>query len=322
MKVFQNIRRFLGASLMAAVFALSSFSPVMAVNEVPEYRIQLSPAKQDIGDLKPGEKYTGTFKVQNTGSKAFDFKVGVSPYTVVDEYYSPEYSKETQFTDIVNWVKFSKETGTLEPNGEAEISYTISVPSDVPAGGQYAVLTAETTNEDSNTDGSGIVAVRRVGMILYSNVQGSTRKDGSISENKIPTILFNPPISATSIVTNDGNTHGTASYVLEVCPLFSGKASDGTLCDEEVYTNRENPDTLTILPETRRFNTVTWAGSPKLGIFRVRQTVTLFGETSETEKIVFLCPIWFAFIIILIIFCAVFWIITRVRARGRDSRGE
>ena len=113
-------------------------------------------------------------------------------------------------------------------------------------------------------------------------------------------------MSATSIVENTGNTHANAEYVLQVYPLFG---------NEEVYTNEENPMTLTILPETQRFNTVTWPNAPHLGIFRVKQTVTIFGETSVTEKVVFLCPIWFMFIVLAIIFCAIFWIITRIRAR-------
>ncbi len=321
MKVFQRVSSVLCSMFLAMSMIVLNHSAVFAEDKQPEYRLQVSPAKQDIGDLKPGESYAGAFKVQNTGKNSFDFKVSASPYSVKDELYSPEYDKNSQYTDIVNWIKFSATTGHVDPNQEQEIAYTIKVPSDVPAGGQYLAITVELTNTGT-TEGSGVAITQQVGSIVYANVHGNTRKTGEVIENKIPTILFNPPVSTTSIVNNTGNTHATASYILEVCPLFSGKASDGTLCDEEVYTNRENPDTLTILPETRRFNTITWPGSPKLGIFRVRQTVSMFDQTSTVEKVVFLCPIWFAFIIILLIFCAVFWIITRVRARSRDNRSE
>ena len=125
-------------------------------------------------------------------------------------------------------------------------------------------------------------------------------------ENKIPTFLFNPPISASSIVENTGNTHANVKYVLQVYPFFG---------DEEVYTNEEDPTTLVLLPDTRRLNTVSWEGAPSLGIFRVKQTVSFWDETSTTEKLVFLCPIWFIFIVLLIIFCAIFWIVSRVRNR-------
>lgn len=305
MKIFQQLKYVLFAVFASTTMVVLGSGAVHA-SEIPDYRIQISPAKEDIGELKPGETFTGTFKVQNTGSKSFEFKVGVAPYTVIDEHYTPDYDKSNQYTDIVNWVKFSQETGSVEPNGEVEIAYEVKVPADVPAGGQYALLTAETIGNQNNSNTSGVVTVNRVGMILYSNVQGKTRKTGSVIENKVPSFLFNPPVSATSIVENTGNTHANAEYVLQVYPLFG---------NEEVYTNEENPMKLTILPETQRFNTITWPNAPHLGIFRVKQTVTIFGEVSTVEKTVFLCPIWFMFIVLAIIFCAIFWIITRIRAR-------
>lgn len=309
MKVFQQLRYILVAVFASVTIALVGAGTANAV-DIPDYRLQISPAKEDIGDLKPGETYTGVFKVQNTGSREFDFKVSVSPYSVADQYYSTN-EESNQYTDIVEWVKFSQTSGHVNPNGEVEITYTVSVPADVPAGGQYALLTAELVNKSDTTSGSGLTTINRVGMILYSNVQGNTRKTGAIIENKVPTFLFNPPVSATSIVENSGNTHTNAKYVLQVYPLFG---------DEEVYTNEENPTLLTILPETRRFNTITWPNAPHLGIFRVKQTITIFGQTSVTEKTVFLCPIWFLFIMIALIFCAIFWIVTRVRARRQDRR--
>lgn len=311
MKVFQKLNKYflalLGVLMASAVFFGETNATFAA--EIPDYRLQISPAREDIGELEPGETYTKTLHVQNTGAKSFDFKLSVSPYSVADENYAPQ-TQENQYTDIVSWIKFSKTTGTVDPNGDVEIAYTVTVPADVPTGGQYAMLTAEITNIDENLATSGITTINRVGMLLYSNVKGNTRKTASIPENKIPSILFNPPVSATSIVENSGNTHATARYVLQVYPLFG---------DEEVYTNEENPAELTILPETRRLNTITWPNAPHLGIFRVKQTVTIFNETSTTEKLVFLCPIWFLFIIIALIFCIIFWIVTRVRARKQNN---
>lgn len=311
MKIFQRLNKFLLSAAFAVVCALGLSGAVFA-DDVPEYRIQISPARNDIGELKPGESYSNVLRVQNTGQKAFDFVIGVAPYFVIDEYYNPDYNNNNKYTDIANWIKFSISEGSVEPNSEVEVGYTVTVPADVPAGGQYAMLYAEINpRDDTSTEGSGIAVSRRVGMLLYSNVEGNTRKTGSIIENKAPSFLFNPPVQATSIVENTGNTHATATYTLQVYPLFG---------NEEVYTNEENPDKLIVLPETRRFNTVTWPNAPHLGIFRVKQTVTIFGETSTIEKTVFLCPIWFLFIVIALVFCGVFWIVTRIRARRQDRR--
>lgn len=312
MKVLQRLGRFCGAILLATVISMCGVHQVYAEDddsELPDYRIQLSPARQDIGELEPGSTYSGTIEVQNTGKNSFKYRMSVSPYNVVDEKYTQDFEKTTKYNDITNWVAFSRTTGELEPGTDDEIDFTIKVPSDVPAGGQYAVLMAEIVNDDDTSQSSGISTVQRVGTVLYSNVEGDTHEAGSVSENKISGILFNPPITATSIVENTGNTHATATYVLQVYPLFG---------DEEVYTNEEDPMTLTILPETRRFNTMTWEGSPHLGIFRVKQTVTIFDETSTAEKVVFLCPVWFLLIVLVIIFCIIFWIISRIRTRKQS----
>ena len=66
MKIFQQLKYVLVAIFASATMALVGSSAVSAA-DVPEYRLQVSPAREDIGDLKPGESYTGTFKVQNTG---------------------------------------------------------------------------------------------------------------------------------------------------------------------------------------------------------------------------------------------------------------
>ena len=97
---------------------------------------------------------------------------------------------------------------------------------------------------------------------------------------------------------------------MQVFPLFG---------DEEVYTNEENPVKQMVLPGTNRYNELSWDGAPALRIFRVKQTVKIFDEVSVTEKMVFLCPIWFLFIVLLLIFCVIFWIVSRVRNRRKEA---
>lgn len=281
--------------------------------DVPEYRLQISPTTLDF-DLEPGKTSTDTFAVVNTGSKAYDFTIGVTPYNVKDQDYQPDYVTYTEYNSIVDWIEFSSTEGHVEPGEKAEITVTISVPNDVPSGGQYAMIYAQLVkgeDESSGGESASTSIQQRVGIKIFSEIEGETREEGQILENKIPSILFNPPVIATSLVENTGNVHAKASYVLQVFPLFS---------DEEVYTNEENPTELYILPETQRFNSISWDSAPQLGIFRVKQTVTIFDETSVTEKIVFLCPIWFLFLVLLIIFFVIFWLVSRARSRHQAAK--
>lgn len=296
-----------GGMLLSLALILSSFGGFACAVDTPDYRIQVSPVRFEL-DLKPGKTTTETFKVQNTGARQFSYDVSVVPYSVTNEDYEADFSTETQYSDIVKWVSFSQTSGTLEPDEEDEITVTVKVPTNVPDGGQYAAIMA--TMNESSTSGTGVSIVRQVGILLYSNVEGRTIKTASIEENKIPGFIFNPPITVTSLVKNSGNVHAEASYVLQVFPLFG---------DEEVYTNEENPIEQMVLPGTNRYNELSWEGAPALGIFRVKQTVKIFDEVSVTEKLVFLCPIWFLFIVLLLIFCVIFWIVSRVRSRRKEA---
>lgn len=308
MKVFRDLVRYIVALCLMMVGAFVGSNTVFA-EEMPEYRIQVSPARMEL-DLKPGSSTTAKFKVQNTGSKEFSFELSTAPFSVSDENYSQDLSSTSSYTYIKDWIKFSADTGTIPAGKEQEITATINVPKDVPAGGQYGVIFARMKEPDNGTVG-GVKAQKQVGILVYSkNVDGNTRLEGGVVENKVPSFMFAPPISATSIVENKGNVHAEATYTLQVYPLFG---------DEEVYTNEESPEKRIILPETRRLNTMSWEGAPQLGIFRVKQTVKFLDDTSVTEKVVFICPLWFLFVILAIIFLAVFWMVSRVRGREKED---
>ena len=62
---------------------------------------------------------------------------------------------------------------------------------------------------------------------------------------------------------------------------------------------------------------------PAVGIFRARQTVTIFGETAVNEKIIVVCPLWLLFIVIFLIALLLIWFVTvivkKVR-KGKDNK--
>lgn len=311
MKVLGRFKLMLGA--VALVFASMASGivsqAVYADEEVPKQRLQISPTRLELDDLKPGETTTQKFKVQNTGSEKIGYTVTAAPYSVSGDEYAQNFDDSTDYTDIVNWITFSKDEGELEPSTQDEITVTVKVPQDVPAGGQYAAILVKMVEGDSG-EGNIVMAEKQLGLIVYSNVEGQTRKEGSVVENKVPSFMFNPPISATSIVENTGNVHAEATYILQVYPFFG---------DEEVYTNEENPEKHVILPETRRLNTITWEGAPHLGFFKVKQTVKFLDQESVTEKVLFICPIWFLLIILVLIFLIIFWIVSRVRGGRKEA---
>lgn len=299
--------KLLSVFMTAFALAFITNTPVAAA-DTPDYRMQVSPSFAEIEEMQPGKSYDGVFKVQNTGGKDLDYAITITPYSVKDDKYALDSDTETAYTQMKDWITLSQDSGKLSPNDAEEIKYTIRVPQDAPAGGQYALINIRLVQENDSNSGATITANKQIGFRLLGEIEGNTRRTGKVTEQNIPSILFNPPISATSVVENTGNTHITASYVLRVFPLFS---------NEEVYTNEDSPYEVTVLPETSRYSSISWDDAPHLGIFRVEQTVTIADDTQTIKKTVFLCPIWLIFIILLIIFCVIFWIFSRIKNRNR-----
>lgn len=298
-----------GSSIIALALSLSGIFGVTPVNaaEKPIY-LWVSPASQDIGNLEPGSTYNGKFTVQNSGTESFHYKVYASPYYVETKEdtsdYSPTYSVSNKYTYISEWFTFSKTTGYLESGKNEEIEFTVKVPNDVAGGAQNAAIMVET--EDSADGESTVQATVRVGSIVYSTVNGDTNYCGKIVDKNIPTLLINPPIVASGRVENCGNVDLNVRYVMTVTPLFSS---------DPVYTNEEDPAVYATLPETRRYSSLQWDGTPAFGIFNVKLDVTYNNETETIEKLVIVCPLWLIILIIVFIGAVVFWLVSRNRER-------
>lgn len=278
-------------------------------DDLPAYRIGITPTQDNIGRLEPGKTYEGKFTVKNTGRETFSYEISFAPYGVEGENYNPVYDKPNSYTEISDWITVSRDSGTIASGDAHEIGYRIKVPADAHGGAQSAVIVAKMLNPEKPTDSTSVETVQQLGYLVFGNVDGEVTKTAKILENKIPSFIFDPPITATSLVENTGNVYTNATYTLQVFPLFG---------NEEVYTNEEKPEAKVIFPETKRYSEISWEGAPALGIFRVKQTIKIFDEVSTVEKLVFLCPLWLIALVLILLFLVIFWIISRVRGRNRE----
>ena len=298
----------LACALFSICTLLLSSNQTFAVERQKTF-LQVSPSKQQLGGLEPGEVREGSFKVQNIGAGAFDFKVYASSYEVKGENYDPVFDGSKDGLKIANWFTFSQDTGHLESDTEVTINYTIRVPQNAPGGGQYGAIMVETVKE--NDDKSNIQAISRVGMVIYSHINGEINRCTRILENKLPSFLFNPPIFGESRVENCGNVDAELSVSLKVYPFFS---------NEEIYTNEEKPTVLNTLPATKRYHKELWTNSPAIGIFNVEQIIKYGSETKTERKLVIVCPVWLIVLIVLFILSVIFWLVARNRERKTNSR--
>ncbi len=305
MVLHTKIKHFV-AAFAVALLALTNV-PVARADDLPEYRLAITPTVQDLEELQPGETRTGTFSIKNTGKQDFNFTVGFAPYSVEGENYDPNYTKTTQYTEISEWISVDQPKGFLASGSETMLNYTVKVPADAHGGAQSAIITVTMDNKKSG-DSTAVETVRQLGYLIFGNVDGEITKNGKILSNNVPGFVSNAPLTVSSIVENTGNVYTRAQYSVQVFPLFG---------DEELFTNEEDPEKSLIFPETKKYNAIAWEDCPSLGIFRVKQAITIFDQTDTVEKLVIVCPFWLLFVLILLVLLIIFWIISRIRSHKK-----
>lgn len=256
--------------------------------------------------LDPGATHSKTFKVRNRGSEDINFTVEVMPYQVANKSYAPNFSIRNEYTQIVDWITLSATEGRIAPGETFEVTFTINVPENAVGGGQYAMIAI---TPDKGIENSVVNAVQRVGYIVSSEISGETKIAGSLLDKNITSFLFEPPISATYSAKNDGNVSNTISAVMRVTNYFTGS---------EAYSNANEPLTNEILPGTERDMSISWPGSPYIGIFKVALTLNYLEEVSTISKTVFLCPMWFIIIVSLLLVIIIGYIVAKVKKRSRS----
>ena len=307
--------RIIVCTVICSVVATLCISNVHA--EGTESSLTFGPTSQRIS-LKPGETYRSSVIVSNPAMSENDlkFQLYVAPYSVANDDYDPVFDKVGTYTQIVDWITLDKTEGTLKPNDNVEIGFSVKVPEDVPAGGQYAAIVAQdvTSFDGTNNSGVQISSISAVASVVVADVAGQTREYGEVFENNMPTFVMSAPFVASAGVKNTGNVHTDAKSVLQVWPLFS---------DEEIYTNEESEDNgKLVLPDTTRYFFNTWEDVPVVGIFRAKQTVTIFGETSVNEKIIVICPLWLLFVVIFLIALLLIWFVTVIIKKVRKPKAK
>ena len=307
-------------TLMVVVAFALAFLPVsgLAFAEAPKTSLTLSPMTQRI-ILTPGETYTGTIKVINSASSTapMKYEASIGAYSPAssdgkDDYGSFDITTRTNHNIMMDWTTLDHPEGILDPNQTQLLTYTIEVPESAPAGSQYiSILVTNITQDPSgNNAGMNIDSKVQLASIIYANVAGETVEKGAIIENNAPTFLLNNKLEATSRVRNNGNIYTDATYSLQVWPAFGG---------DDICTNEENPETSLVLPSTERYHVQT-CDLPMVGIFKLKQTVAIFGEESILEKTLLVCPLWLIILILVVIVAIIGSIIFIIKKNKKSEK--
>ena len=265
-------------------------------------------------ELKAGESYTGTIKVANPAdaTREFSFVAEVSPYGVVGEDYTADLKTKSNRTMIADWIKLEDAKGTLEPNGTANIKFTITVPEDAPAGAQYAAIVVSQSKDEAKKSGMNVDNIVEIASIIYGEVEGETVMDGHILENEVPGFSTTAPITVSAKFDNHGNVYDSAMITIVAKNNITG----------EVYLPTENNEGFyeeLILPDTTRAVERNVEGLPFLGIVHIEQSINYNGEVSKVEKDVIICPVWFM-VLAAVVVAALVALIVRLIIKHRRAK--
>lgn len=276
----------------------------------------VTPMSQRVS-LKPGEVYNGSITIINpvNSESDFNYKATVTPYSVVGEDYAADLATKSNYNMMTDWVKIEEPTGTLKPNNSKEIKFSIKVPEDAPAGGQYATIAiSQNQSTDAKDGGVAVNNVFEMASLIYAEVAGETKHETEIIENQIPGFVTSAPITLKALLKNEGNVHETATIVIEAKDFFTGNVIVETENDANRYTELVMPETTRAVERDINENL------PALGVVHIEQTIYYNGEQSVTTKDVIICPVWFMILLGVTIAAIVGTIVMIVRKHHKKKK--
>lgn len=310
------IRNLIAAIALVAATFLPTATAFAEEAAKPDIWLQISPVANRV-TLNPGAELTYKMEVDNIGGKKFKFRVYATPYSIANEAYEVNFNNETNRTQISRWISFNQNmaatkdsekdwkneaTFEIEPDGRQEIEYKISVPADIPEGGQYATIFAESIPEEEATT-TGVRAISRVGLIIYGSTSGNTVESVEISNLSTKSFLTGGKITSEVDIKNTGNTDFNATVEMKIEKLIGGSVAEF-----------KNP--YPVIPDApTRHAVLEWEDTPTFGIFKVKTIVKALDQTVEENKIVVILPIWIIIIMLVLLTIIVAWLIILIRKR-------
>lgn len=318
----------IGSCCIGAVYAEGENNDEETSNtvEAPATSISLTPV-YNVMQIASDSNYTDTFEVKNDGASKIDIEVYAAPYSYVysedEDAYKLGFSKENNFTQITRWITFQDSGGSwvkrpnyeIGPNETLEVTYKVTTPSNIPAGGQYAVIFAHTLT--ATTSASGIRTEASPGLIVFGHSsEGDATVQAEINNMEIEETIIEGEsirnsINASAKVKNTGNIDFYAIGKLKVESIIGGGS----------YETPEKEGRVSIIPEAELAVFDEWEETPNFGIYKATWTITAGGETQTIEKIIFINPLLFILIIIILLTIVTIWVIVITRRRKeRRSR--
>lgn len=318
------MKRTAGAILVAAlcIISLSSCGEAGAIGycDSPEadsvvwYR---GDSVTRAGAMEPGQAYYGEIEACNSDVVTRKVKMETAPYSINQaDYENVDFITKTPWNKLADWISFPDgDTYTIGTGETVFLKFRIQVPTDGTAisGTQTAsIMLTDVFREDSDSS-VGLQTEQRYLWMVTADINGAgLRQEGKIHRWQAdgPLVFDNTKgIKTYSLVENTGNVNFTAKYKLKITDLWRNNAL--------AYEAEAEKD---IFPESKRANEFVWNEAPAIGIFNIKEEITVYDKTETFEKVVLILPLWFVIIVVAIIILLLWALILKIKKHREKNK--
>ena len=305
---------------------LGSFQPAAHAVEVSENgSLQVTSSTRIY--IAAGETFEYTLNAVNASTESITYTAYASSYYMDSETStSASFNTDNTYTQLTRWItlqdadgNYSEQVTRTVASGETDVlTYRVTVPEDIPDGGQYAVIFFEvgTTSADDEEDSAsaGVATVTRAGAIIYASTEGGdTLAAGTVDYMDVSSFIVSGNFTSTASVTNTGNTDIAVIYTIDMTTVFGSTVYE--------VTTTSGGNSQYVLPETTWKITNEWEETPLMGIFLETFTISIDDEETVLHSLMVKLPIFVIVLMILFLTVIVTWIIILVKNR-RDHQAR
>lgn len=268
-------------SFIGVIILLSTFVPFSSAYAADEPEpvippLEISPVSTRVS-LNQKEQKPGTIEVKNYGNEPLNIKVYPTPFSNSDG--NRNFKNESDYTKISHWIKIKDDSGnyqdsvtfTMAPKQTKTISYKIDVPSNTPAGGQYATIFFESLDDQKSED--SIKTTTRVGMLIYANVAGELIREANIINVRTNSFITSDNLKVSYTVENKGNIDFQASTTLQISSLFG----------RQLYNDTQ---LTTVFPDSSENIEFEWKDTPGFGLYNLHYKIRALDQTIEKNELI------------------------------------
>lgn len=198
--------------------------------------------------IEPGETASAELKIKNSGTATENLQIGLLKFGANNESGQPRLADREPGDDYFDWVSFSEDRFTAEPNVWKTITMTIKTPPEAGLGYYYAVTFTRAQGADQTDQGASLDGGTAILVLLDVRVPYALRKVEVNSFKANRSVFEFLPADFEISLKNSGNIH-----LIPSGSIFITKGSE-QIAILDVNESRGN-----ILPDSSRTFTASWA---------------------------------------------------------------